>query len=51
MSGDDLLLAHLALLRGFDAPAGDECRTARERLEEELGAELAEHLTEQLARG
>lgn len=39
MRGDDLLLAHLALL---DAPAdGDEPPGAPERLELELGAEFA----------
>ena len=38
MRGDDLLLAHLAILA---APAEDERPSAAERLEAELGAERA----------
>jgi len=48
MRGDDLLLAHLALL---DPPAGDEDRPGiSERLETELGPELAAALVAALTR-
>ena len=43
MKGSDLLLAHLALLADEPADA-PERPSARERLEEELGPELAEAL-------
>ena len=48
MKGSDLLLSHLAIL---DEPAGEpeERASARERLDEELGPELAEALVTALA--
>ena len=49
MRGDDLLLAHLALLFAPLAPAQDERESARDRLRDELGDELAEALVGQLA--
>jgi hypothetical protein len=55
MRGDDLLLAHLAALPGLDDEEdGDDAEpreTPRERLEAEVGPELAATLLEGLASG
>lgn len=48
MRGDDLLLIHLAALPELDDEA-DERPSARERLEEELGPDLAAQLIRSLA--
>lgn len=50
MRGDDLLLAHLAALPELDDSTEDERPTARERLEDEVGPELADQLLSRLAR-
>ena len=50
MRGDDLLLMHLAALPELDDADGpDERPTARERLEDELGPDLAAQLIRSLA--
>jgi hypothetical protein len=49
MRGDDLLLLHLALLDEPAEPSVDR-PPPRERLEDELGEELAEHLLASLTR-
>jgi hypothetical protein len=50
MRGDDLLLAHLAALPALDEPDEWNPRpTARERLEEELGEDVAAKLLARLA--
>ena len=50
MRGDDLLLIHLAALPELDDEDGlDERPSARERLEEELGPDLAAQLIRSLA--
>ncbi len=49
MRGDDLLLAHLAALPELDDSTDDDRPSARERLEDELGADLAAQLVRSLA--
>ncbi len=53
MRGDDLLLTHLAVLPGLDDDLEeDEPRpTGRERLEAEVGADLARELLDSLPPG
>ncbi len=49
MRGDELLLAHLAALPELDDSTDDERPTARERLEDEIGPDLAAELLNRLA--
>lgn len=49
MRGDDLLLAHLAALPDLDDSTEDDRPSARERLENEVGPELADELLNRLA--
>ena len=49
MKGLDLLLAHLAILGDMPPDEPDERPSARERLDAELGPELAESLLAALA--
>jgi hypothetical protein len=48
MRGDDLLLIHLSLLPELDDGEPDERPSARERLEDEVGPNLAAELLARL---